>query len=187
MSDYAIEFVLCAALAALLFAPTITLPPNRPWFRFRNSIFGLVELGSWVAAIVVLIPDAQNVHWPNVIALLLMATGMGWVIYRRPGWFSRHTSLRFSMRTMFVVITLFSVLVIWIGGAALLVHQRHEFLSESGDLMFYDDDHSTQVEIPLVRRWLGDRAVYWIQDGGPDIERAKQLFPEARDFSHVRP
>src|SRR5262245_43460203 len=106
----------------------------------------------------------------------------------------RRRWFRFGLRTMFVIVTAFSL---WLGWQAKIVLDRREALDElraaGCSTMFADEAFLEEparwnrVELPSVpiwRRWLGDRPVAWINCWGSDDSkrtRMKSLFPEVLD------
>ena len=108
----------------------------------------------------------------------------------------RRRWLRFGLRTMFVVLTVFSV---WLGWQAKIVRDRREALakleSDGSKVMTTDDvepllgindmyswNDAPWPTIPRWRKWIGDKPIVHIvvqkpKDG--DLEQLHQLFPEA--------
>ena len=97
---------------------------------------------------------------------------------------------RFSLRTLFVVVSVFAL---WIGWNANTVHKRRaawtEIESRGGRINSSDDVYDLFVQapeppqLPLVRRWLGDRVVRDIilSHAAPqsEVDRLNRIFPEA--------
>ncbi len=104
---------------------------------------------------------------------------------------------RWSLRTLFAVVTVFAV---WLGWHMKIVHQRrayldglksrglsYELVSESesayrdvgSDYMSYYELPGP-VSIPFWRRWLGDDAAIRISVGdvATEADEARRLFPE---------
>jgi hypothetical protein len=99
---------------------------------------------------------------------------------------SRRRWFRFSLRTMFVVVTLFAL---WLGWELNYVRERHatrKWIVDSGGVVILGTDQREIapgiVRIPFWRRWLGDYAVGMVvlkSDATPrEIEGAKAIFPE---------
>ncbi len=85
---------------------------------------------------------------------------------------------RFGLRTMFVVLTAFSL---WLGWQAKIVRDRRDALEgQRWDFAFADRD---DFRIPVWRQWLGDRAVRSIHidanDDTPQFLLLRRQFPEA--------
>ena len=100
--------------------------------------------------------------------------------------------LRFSLRTMFVA---FTVVAIWLGWNVQIMQQRRAALTEAEDNGYEvwtaeiepETDmsaHHNPPTISMLRRMLGDEAVYgiWLPFDAPEPEfqRLSMLFPEAR-------
>ena len=98
---------------------------------------------------------------------------------------------RFSLATMFVVMTLFGI---WLGWQMKIVRERCEtrktFFSNGGsDFSKSEADFYTMTqpnetyEIPFWRRWLGDEAMAFISlnphSSIEELNRIHALFPEA--------
>jgi hypothetical protein len=83
---------------------------------------------------------------------------------------------RFSLRTMFVVVTLFGVAAGWVAYQLNWIRQRHEFVSAR---------HSGQFAIGFVKapwslRLFGEKeAEFVVSVPKEDIGLARELFPEA--------
>jgi hypothetical protein len=98
----------------------------------------------------------------------------------------------FSLRTLFVVVTIFGV---WLGWQVRVVHERKSLLSEAKReidpkgrfLKRFDDWNIKGVvygQLPYVRQQLGDVAIFEIlllatQDASL-IERIERAFPESK-------
>ncbi len=116
---------------------------------------------------------------------------------------------RFSLRTMFVVVTVLAVLLGWIVYQFNWIRQRHELLAEQ-------DAVTQQLRLVLMPHFVvKTRGMLWLfgeegrgnvdlvldgrdpsrpPDTEKELERAKRLFPEStvnaiviRDFPPVRP
>lgn len=100
---------------------------------------------------------------------------------------------RFSLRTMFVVVTVFSL---WLGWQAKIVRDRREMISDlqRQGIPFFSRTPFFKPKIPIWRRWLGDQP---IGAAGMRIDRLsssklaefKRLFPEAElwpDMPYVK-
>ncbi len=85
--------------------------------------------------------------------------------------------LRFSLRTLFVLVT---ALGAWLGYHLNWIRERREYLSINS---ITDDtvDTNDRSELPLGLRILGEQshAVVFVMDEA-DVERIQRLFPEAR-------
>jgi hypothetical protein len=89
---------------------------------------------------------------------------------------------RFSLRTLFVVVT---VGCIWLGWQVKVVRDRRaalEYFSEQErDVWLFPGP--SKRSIPAWRRWLGDTSIATITTGGmqrpQDLELARTCFPEA--------
>lgn len=84
---------------------------------------------------------------------------------------------RYSLRTMFVVVTVFAV---WLGWELKFVNARRNFPGTA--LMSRETEEGQHP--PFWRRWLGDEAVsaWYFPNNAPDdlLSRARELFPESR-------
>ena len=100
---------------------------------------------------------------------------------------------RWSLRTMFVVVTVVAVLLGW---ELKFIRERHEFLRHTV-YPFLNHDRGIllvpikpaweqpRVTIPFWREWLGDEAhwaIYLPHASEEDRRRAALLFPEARIY-----
>jgi hypothetical protein len=112
----------------------------------------------------------------------------------------RRRWFRFTLRTMFLLVTLFSV---WLGWQTWLVRERsamRKWLEENDGLVsptmqFSDPDIKPITfekvnTLPFWRRWLGDQSIATVTFSvfpwpAEDIERAKRLFPEAKITSKL--
>lgn len=98
----------------------------------------------------------------------------------------RRRWFRFSLRTMFVLVTVFAVFVGWLAREWRIVREREEWIRYN-----YDGDHphwlaqgdDLGVSLPIWRTWLGDhpvRSIYpydaWTAE---ERSKAERLFPEA--------
>jgi hypothetical protein len=96
---------------------------------------------------------------------------------------------RFSLRTLFVVVT---VLACWLGWQVNVVAQRRTAIraAQPDAALFVFDDSSlpsatvayfgNRPGIPLVRRWMGDsRVVFVAAYREQDVPEFERLFPEA--------
>jgi hypothetical protein len=78
---------------------------------------------------------------------------------------------RFSLRTLFVVVTVFAC---WLGCQLNWIRQRHEHLRRFPEKQFHD------VAAPLSLRPFGEAGVEWLNvDDGPGVGELRSLFPEA--------
>jgi hypothetical protein len=95
--------------------------------------------------------------------------------------------LRFSLRTMFVLVT---AVALWLGWELNIVRQRRAALDELGNNqavhVFTDiqlDTSEGRVGVPKLRMLLGDQPVALIRfDAGQpesELSRVKELFPES--------
>jgi len=101
------------------------------------------------------------------------------------------TRRRISLRMMFIVITLIAC---YLGYYANIVHRRHYVVHQFHDrqaVQFSQQNGRPPVQIPWVRRLMGDepvQAIYLHRYAGgvtpEDEELLKQTFPEA-DVSEV--
>ena len=93
--------------------------------------------------------------------------------------------LRFSLRTLFVVVT---VVCVWLGWQVPIVRDRHGLLrwvrDFEGPVLTAGPEDDESLELPFFRRLIGDRAVTFI--GFPsdvvsmeEIRRIERAFPEA--------
>jgi hypothetical protein len=106
---------------------------------------------------------------------------------------------RYSLRTLFVAITLFAL---WLGWEVHRVQSRKDWVAHiqaaGGNVLWcdvvrekyrivYEKYHKDLVDVPDIswyRRLLGDRAVYVLNvavpnDSDPELGAAKSVFPEA--------
>jgi len=107
----------------------------------------------------------------------------------------RRRWFQFSLRTMFVVVTVFAV---WLGWQLKIVNERQAFLlwvENTGGVygpVVANSGHQDQPQIQFWRIWLGDFGVIVIglgkqfENDQGKAEEARQLFPEA-DIYPERP
>jgi hypothetical protein len=86
----------------------------------------------------------------------------------------------FTLRTLFVVMTVTCIVGSWIGYELRFIQQRRMAIAQTRALKGGSDSGT----ISFWRLWLGDQAVpqLFLNSGatGADIERLGRLFPEAR-------
>jgi hypothetical protein len=83
----------------------------------------------------------------------------------------------FSLRTLFVVVTLACV---WLGWNASIVQRRKAFSAENESGDYTHPDLQRWDKIPRVRQWMGDNPQFEVRvHRRRDIPRARELFPEA--------
>ena len=94
---------------------------------------------------------------------------------------------QFSLRTLFVVVTLIGLLFGWQG---YIVRTRKALLDKCDKLgVLYlqgDIDSAYTSSVPAYRRWFGDRPIYefdfWPTLDSNALEEIKSSFPEAKFF-----
>jgi hypothetical protein len=103
---------------------------------------------------------------------------------------------QFRLRTLMVVVTLLAVPCAYVGWQAKIVRERNAMLRTFGENRFgfydtpsiyYTGDSDLQTTekptVPLIRKWLGDRAVEFIyvprRDPSVDVDAIRKMFPEA--------
>jgi hypothetical protein len=99
----------------------------------------------------------------------------------------RRRWFQFRLRTMLIGVM---VLCVVPGGYVIcqrkIVQDRKSMLETGDEKPFVDADSATsaQDQIPLIRRWLGDRAIRSIRlksdDYDANVERHRAAFPEAQ-------
>jgi hypothetical protein len=99
----------------------------------------------------------------------------------------RRRWFRFSLRTLFVVVT---VLSIWLGWQAKIVRDRKAAMVEingvggsyTHEKLWPNAPNELPARIPFWRKWLGDRPVeaIFIRSDRPVTASLDTLFPEAR-------
>jgi hypothetical protein len=89
----------------------------------------------------------------------------------------KHRSFRFSLRTLFVLITL---IAIWVGWSFNWIRQRGEFVRPGNELGAVVSTGNVRAPALL---WVfgeqGAQVVLLFTDNESDFDRARQLFPEA--------
>ena len=105
---------------------------------------------------------------------------------RVPRWqrFKSRLSLRFSLRTLFVVMTLFAALT-WFGLFNVKqVRERNAILRTAHVRYGWQYRPRLQTELPLIWSMLGTKYIEYLilpstQFNDDDVQRLKSLFPEA--------
>ena len=101
---------------------------------------------------------------------------------------------RFSLRTVFVAVTIFCV---WLGFQFRIIHQRQSMLRWIRDhrgstYEMSSGSHWRAELVPSWRQWFGDRPIKFIifnEEDLPDagqLERIEQLFPESNINSYAQ-
>jgi|GEM_PF-5205272 len=109
---------------------------------------------------------------------------------------------QFSLRTMFVVVTVFAIFLGWLGWKLSFIRQRRDFLATmyqnieaDGFTDVFIFDHYTQPRSSTTRylfwrRWLDDKTReqiwVWSDSTETDLERARELFPEAQVGQRIK-
>ena len=103
----------------------------------------------------------------------------------------RKRRLQFRLRTLMIVVTLFALIPCgYVGWQAKIVRERRAALAElamrDGQFGVWTVPALADIHertIPMLARWMGDRAIFWIiyKRGTTDdeIRRLRELFPEA--------
>lgn len=92
--------------------------------------------------------------------------------------------LRFSLRTLLVLVALASAMLGWVASEWHVMQQRRSLgqeLRKRGHLVMWRG-HDWHRQLPLLRRMLGDQPVQGIflhRDLGVDVEQVERTFPEA--------
>jgi hypothetical protein len=91
----------------------------------------------------------------------------------------RRRRFHFTLRTLFVLVTLIAV---WLGWSLSWIRERHDFLRDRRAFVF---DTDTDAATPAPRfLWLfGEEGAEYVKlstEDQSDYARAKHLFPEAR-------
>jgi len=97
----------------------------------------------------------------------------------------RRRWFQFSLRTLFVVMTL---LALWLAYSLDWIRQRREFL-ELSNVVGYAGPQNNRPRAPGLLWLLGERAYLWLwvsSEGSGGEYEAKRLFPEA-DWSNPFP
>src|SRR5262245_54403796 len=99
--------------------------------------------------------------------------------------------IQFSLRTLLIGVTLFSIPCGYIGWQAKIVRERKAWLAKSRQQQYHGVGAQSPnakgppppPEVSLVRQWLGDEywEVIWVDyESGPSATaEAERLFPEA--------
>lgn len=105
-------------------------------------------------------------------------------------WF-KWFGFRFSLRTLFVLVTIFAV---WLGWQMHYIRQRQAWSDQHSDFVIFEDeirsvDSDSRRLIPWWRSLLGDRAMAGLVFDRPsakqDRDHALALFPEITIFTYV--
>ena len=86
---------------------------------------------------------------------------------------------QFSLRTLFLLVTISAVLFNWLADNLSWMHRRHEFL-EAAD--FYYHNPSLEGKQPIRGPWplnvFGEVSCKWLAVPHAKVQRAKELFSE---------
>ncbi len=98
----------------------------------------------------------------------------------------------FSLRTLFVVVTLFAIPCAYVGWQAKIVRARQNWLKAHPSYCTASSldptDPDTRPEEPsFVRVWLGDEAIGYIYIEDQYAAETRRLFPEAGIVAYPRP
>lgn len=169
-------------------ADTVNRPHIHTALWLAIGLFGIALLQS-AATIAPTAPwwMAYGAIVPGLAGLVCLIYAVAIAIRRRPP--------RFSLRTMFVVVTL---LCVWLGWQLKIVHERSAILAEIDRADPAVDEYETleslekelgriqrldYVRIPRIRQWLGDRSVLriWLPHIADSrfVLRTEAAFPEA--------
>ena len=155
---------------------------------FASLLIGLAAYFAWSAI------KRIKTYWPRDIAMHIPP---------RRRWF------QFSLRTLFVLVTLWSGFLGWLVWEWRFVQQRLAVFSSidangiESDMWVWSVEHGKQHHgwwapgsdhekvwpeptVPFWRVWLGDRAVavFGVEDANEQkLAELQRLFPEAREFS----
>ena len=96
----------------------------------------------------------------------------------------RPTKLRFSLRTLFALLTIAAVISAWVAYSLNWIEQRLEFLNSKAIASIVPGDPA-QNALPLQLRLFGAQSVdvicfYEKQLPTEELEKAKSLFPETK-------
>jgi hypothetical protein len=96
---------------------------------------------------------------------------------------------RFSLRVLFLVVTIAAAMSAWLGFELHVIAERKAFLKNV--LYFgkanYISNPRPHTDLPFYRKWLGDTEVERIDaQNEADADRAAVLFPELRELYFVR-
>ena len=96
---------------------------------------------------------------------------------------TRRRWARFSLRTLFVLVTL---VCIYLGWAMNWIRQRHAFLANQDALV-----HNDSVHAPFALRFMGEEGYpyFYLEGSEEEIRELERLFPEAviNPFMRVLP
>ena len=93
---------------------------------------------------------------------------------------------QFTLRALLVAMLVVGATLAWVAHNARIVRERQATLDRfSGRLYIMDDMREVPVELPWIRRVLGDRAIPALYDELAEPEREqvqllRRLFPEAK-------
>ncbi len=84
---------------------------------------------------------------------------------------------RFSLRTLFVVVTVGCAILGWVAYQLNWIQQRHAFLEREGIVTY--PPVSADRPPPWSLRLFGEKQQFLIGAPPDDLDRARELFPEA--------
>ena len=82
---------------------------------------------------------------------------------------------RFSLRTLFVLVTIIGVAAGWVAYQLNWIRQRHEFLGRPPNGIYANDNS----ELPWSLKLFGEKAMYTVYTPELTKHEAEKLFPEA--------
>ena len=86
---------------------------------------------------------------------------------------------RFSLRTMFVLVTIAGICS-WVVRQMIWIHHRHSFLEQSDILYFVDLPGVSPIPGPWSLRPFGETSPSGLRVPPAKLDRARALFPEAQ-------
>ena len=86
---------------------------------------------------------------------------------------------RFSLRTLFLLITLIGIPLGWVTSQLNWIRQRHDFILHAGD---YSNPIHAPDSFPWVLRLFREQPHGYVSATKEEKEKAQRLFPEAKIY-----
>ena len=86
---------------------------------------------------------------------------------------------RFSLRTLFVLVTIVGVAAGWVAYQLNWIRERHKFVVQYGSVEFPGLKPNLNTGLPWSLKLFGELPEYEVLAPSSQVQRAQELFPEA--------